>query len=104
MQGSNLVSSKLDELDPIEHEYVLDVCSPGAERPIRNKEEFQANLNEYITVYLENEDENKKDMYTGDLLEVNEDDIVISYKDKTRVKKVRVDFKNIIKAHIAIRF
>ena len=101
---SNLVSSKLDELDPIEHEYVLDVCSPGAERPIRNKEEFQANLNEYITVYLENEDENKKDMYTGDLLEVNEDDIVISYKDKTRVKKVRVDFKNIIKAHIAIRF
>ena len=101
---SNLVSSKLDELYPIEHEYVLDVCSPGAERPIRNKEEFQANLNEYITVYLENEDENKKDMYTGDLLEVNEDDIVISYKDKTRVKKVRVDFKNIIKAHIAIRF
>ena len=24
---SNLVSTKLDELDPIEHEYVLDVCS-----------------------------------------------------------------------------
>ena len=101
---SNLVSDKLDELDPIEHEYVLDVCSPGAERPIRNKEEFLANLNEYISVYLDEEDENKKDMYTGDLLEVNEDDIVISYKDKTRVKKVRVDFKNIIKAHIAIRF
>ena len=51
---------KLDELDPIEHEYVLDVCSPGAERPIRNKEEFLANLNEYISVYLDEEDENKK--------------------------------------------
>ena len=101
---SNLVSSKLDELDPIEHEYVLDVCSPGAERPIRNKEEFQANLNEYITVYLENEDENKKDMYTGDLLEVNEDDIVISYKDKTRVKKISIKFENISKAHLAIKF
>ena len=50
---SNLVSDKLDELDPIEHEYVLDVCSPGAERPIRNKEEFLANLNEYISVYLD---------------------------------------------------
>ena len=34
---STLVSAKLDELDPIEHEYILDVCSPGAERPIRNK-------------------------------------------------------------------
>ena len=61
---SNLVSAKLDELDPIEHEYVLDVCSPGAERPIRNKEEFLANLNEYISVYLDEEDENKKE-YDG---------------------------------------
>ena len=101
---SNLVSDKLDELDPIEHEYVLDVCSPGAERPIRNKEEFLANLNEYISVYLDEEDENKKDMYTGDLLEVNDEDIVISYKDKTRVKKAKINFKNIIKAHIAIKF
>jgi ribosome maturation factor RimP len=101
---SNLVSDKLDELDPIEHEYVLDVCSPGAERPIRNKEEFLANLNEYISVYLDEEDENKKDMYTGDLLEVNDEDIVISYKDKTRVKKAKISFKNIIKAHIAIKF
>ena len=101
---SNLVSDKLDELDPIEHEYVLDVCSPGAERPIRNKEEFLANLNEYISVYLDEEDENKKDMYTGDLLEVNDEDIVISYKDKTRVKKAKINFKDIIKAHIAIKF
>ena len=101
---SNLVSDKLDELDPIEHEYVLDVCSPGAERPIRNKEEFLANLNEYISVYLDEDDENKKDMYTGDLLEVNDEDIVISYKDKTRVKKAKINFKNIIKAHIAIKF
>ena len=101
---SNLVSDKLDELDPIEHEYVLDVCSPGAERPIRNKEEFLANLNEYISVYLDEEDENKKDMYTGDFLEVNDEDIVISYKDKTRVKKAKINFKNIIKAHIAIKF
>ena len=101
---SNLVSSKLDELDPIEHEYVLDVCSPGAERPIRNKEEFKNNLNEYITVYLNQEDENKKDSYTGDLLEVNEEDIVMSYKDKTRIKKVSIKFENISKAHLAIKF
>ena len=101
---STLVSAKLDELDPIEHEYILDVCSPGAERPIRNKEEFIANLNHYITVYLTNKDENNKDSYTGDLLEVNEDYIVLSYKEKTRVKKVEVKFENIEKAHVAIKF
>ena len=101
---STLVSAKLDELDPIEHEYILDVCSPGAERPIRNKEEFIANLNHYITVYLTNKDENNKDSYTGDLLEVNEDYVVLSYKEKTRVKKVEVKFENIEKAHVAIKF
>ena len=101
---SNLVSAKLDELDPIEHEYVLDVCSPGAERPIRDKEEFVSNINNYITVYLTNQDENKKDSYTGDLLEVNEDDILMSYKDKTRVKKISIKFENISKAHLAIKF
>lgn len=101
---SNLVSSKLDELDPIDHEYVLDVCSPGAERPIRNKEEFISSLNKYITVYLKEEDELKNDSYTGDLLDVNDEEIVLSYKDKTRVKKATIKFNNIEKAHIAIKF
>lgn len=101
---SNLVSAKLDELDPIEHEYVLDVCSPGIERPIRNKEEFVSNLNNYITVYLKEEDENQKDSYTGDLVEVNEETITMSYKDKTRSKKINIAFENIEKAHIAIKF
>ena len=101
---SNLVSAKLDELDPIDHEYVLDVCSPGAERPIRNKDEFKANVNNYITVYLNEQDENEKDSYTGDLLEVNEDSILMSYKDKTRVKKISIKFENISKAHLAIKF
>jgi ribosome maturation factor RimP len=101
---SNLVSAKLDELDPIEHEYVLDVCSPGIERPIRNKEEFVSNLNNYITVYLKEEDENQKDSYTGDLVEVNEETITMSYKDKTRSKKITIAFENIEKAHIAIKF
>lgn len=101
---SNLVSEKLDELDPIDHEYVLDVCSPGIERPIRNKEEFVSNLNNYITVYLKEEDENQKDSYTGDLVEVNEETITMSYKDKTRNKKVTIAFEKIEKAHIAIKF
>lgn len=101
---SNLVSSKLDELDPIDYPYVLDVCSPGVERPLRNKEDYINNLNQYICVYLNEMDQQKKDMYTGDLLEVNEANIVLSYKEKTRVKKVSIDFNNIKKAHIAIKF
>ena len=70
---------------------------------IRNKEEFANNLNEYISVYLKEKD-GDKEMYTGDLLEVNQEEIVMSYKDKTRVKKVTIKFENIERAHLAIKF
>lgn len=101
---SDLVSAKLDELDPIDHEYVLDVCSPGIERPIKTKEDYLNNLNGYISVYLKEKDSNNNDMYTGDLLEVNENDILLSYMDKTRKKKISIEFKDIEKAHVAIKF
>lgn len=100
---SDLVSEKLDELDPIEHEYILDVCSPGAERPIRSKEEFFHYLNQYITVYVK-QSLNDKESFTGDLLEVNEKTITMSYKDKTRSKTITIDFSNIAEAHSAIKF
>lgn len=101
---SDLISAKLDELDPIDHYYILDVGSPGIERPIKTKQDYLNNLNNYISVYLKEKDENNKDIYTGDLLEVNENNIIMFYKDKTRIKKVSIDFDQIEKAHIAIKF
>lgn len=101
---SNLVSSKLDELDPIDFPYVLDVCSPGVERPLKNKEDYINNINQYICVYLNEIDQQKKDMYIGDLIEVNDTNIVLYYKEKTRIKKISIDFNSIKKAHIAIKF
>lgn len=101
---SDLISHKLDELDPIDHYYILDVGSPGAERPLKTKQDYLKNINQYVSVYLKEKDENNNDLYTGDLLEVNENNIVMSYKEKTRNKKVTIEFKNIEKAHLAIKF
>lgn len=36
-QVSELLSLKLDESDPIEQNYFLEVSSPGAERPLKKK-------------------------------------------------------------------
>lgn len=99
----NDISVKLDELDPIDHSYVLDVCSPGVERPIKSKEEFVKNLQQYISVYVKGQSD-EKPTYTGDLIEVHDDGIVLSYKDKTKTKKVEILFTDIIKAHIAVKF
>lgn len=34
---SERLSEKLDELDPISHNYFLEVSSPGAERPLKKR-------------------------------------------------------------------
>ncbi len=101
---SDIVSKKLDELDPIEHSYILEVCSPGAERPLKNKEDFVKYLGNYITVELKDLDENKKNSYTGDLVSFEENVVTISYKDKTRTKQVKINYSDIASAHLAIKF
>ena len=37
---SEKLSEKLDELDPITHNYFLEVSSPGAERPLKQLEKM----------------------------------------------------------------
>ena len=38
---SEKLSEKLDEVDPIPHNYFLEVSSPGAERPLKKKQDFE---------------------------------------------------------------
>lgn len=37
---SHFLNEKLDSLDPIEEEYILEVSSPGIERPLKKDEDF----------------------------------------------------------------
>lgn len=101
---SDIVSKKLDEIDPIDHSYILEVCSPGAERPLKNKEDFIKYIGDYVTIDLKEKDENKKDSYTGDLISFENEIVTLSYKDKTRTKKVQISYANIASAHLAIKF
>lgn len=100
---SEIISKKLDELDPIDYEYILETCSPGIERPIRNQEEWESALNQYISVYVA-EMINQKEVITGTLKGINATSIVMEYKDKTRLKEVVIENKNIVKAHYAVKF
>lgn len=47
-----LVSPLLDEADPIEGSYILEVSSPGADRVLRKPEHFAAYLGEEVEVRL----------------------------------------------------
>ncbi len=49
---SRAINTPLDELDPIEGAYCLEVCSPGIERELINDEHFNQFLNADIMVKM----------------------------------------------------
>ncbi|MGL4607816.1 MAG: ribosome maturation factor RimP [Eubacteriaceae bacterium] len=49
---SRSVSDLLDEKDPIEQSYFLEVSSPGLNRPIKKEKNLEKNINKKIEVHL----------------------------------------------------
>lgn len=49
---SRPLSKRLDEIDPIEQSYYLEVSSPGTERELRKPEHFSVCIGDAVTVRL----------------------------------------------------
>lgn len=102
---SELVSEKLDTIDPdpLPDPYVLELSSPGAERPIKTETDWKRALNDYVHIDLYQKIDDKK-VYEGTLKYYNNDEIVLEVKDKTRRKKLTIPRKLIAKIRFAIEF
>lgn len=92
------VSNLMDQYDEDFDEYLLDVASAGAERPIRNKEELSRAIGQYVHITT---DEVDKD---GTLEDLKENIITFSYLDKTRKKKISIDYKEVKEIRYAVKF
>ena len=99
---SEELSSYLDIVDKTEEAYFLDVSSLGAEKPLK-VEELEKYEGRYINVHINNALEGKN-IFEGNLEKVNPESIEVSYKEKTRVKKVVILRSNIYKIRLAIKF
>ena len=73
---SKLISDKLDELDPIEDSYFLEVSSPGIDRPFNKEKDYEKNLGETIEVKFYGSYKGKKTL-TGKLLSYDENKIKV---------------------------
>lgn len=73
---SKLISDKLDELDPIEDSYFLEVSSPGIDRPFKKEKDYEKNLGETIEVKFYGSYKGKKTL-TGKLLSYDENKIKV---------------------------
>lgn len=94
---NELLSEKLDAYDDDMPEYMLEVCSPGAERTLRNKDEILAAVGQYVNV------KTPDSTYEGTLLSYEGDTIVVEINIKGRMKKVSINEADIKKIRLAVK-
>ncbi len=91
------LSDKLDQYDKDMPEYMLEVCSPGAEKPLRNIEEIKESIGSYVHVEILNM------IYEGILEDVLDNNLTLKINAKGRFKKVVVQYENIKNIRLAVK-
>ena len=99
---SHVLNDYLDEINPFEDSYTLDVSSLGAEKPLKI-ERLNDYVNSYVHVHLINPIKGEN-IYEGTLVGLDDNQITLEYRVKTRINKVDIEKANISKIRLAIKF
>lgn len=89
------VDACIEEVDPFIDSYDLEVSSPGIDRPLRKREDFERFTGETTVAYLKPGAPRSK--YTGISQGLDNDELVLDMEDGT---VERIPFDRIKKAHI----
>jgi len=100
---SERLGEKLDEIDPIPHNYFLEVSSPGAERPLKNERDFQKAIGKNVAIKTYEPIDGEKE-FEGELTSFDGDLVKLSVKVKTRTKEVTIPYEKVAKARLAVTF
>jgi len=100
---SERLSEKLDEVDPIVHNYFLEVSSPGAERPLKKDKDFEKAIgkNVFIKTYEPIDGEKQ---FEGILTHFDGITVTVEIKIKTRKKSVNIPYEKVAQARLAVSF
>lgn len=101
---SEQISPVLDSIqpDPFPAQYMLEVTSPGLERPLKTAEAVEKAVGKYVHVKLYQAMDKVK-IFEGTLLSFDGVELVLEYMDKTRKKEVAISYKNVAKARLAVK-
>ena len=100
---SERVSVVLDEVDPITHNYFLEVSSPGAERPLKKEADWIKAIGKNVYIKTYEPIENNK-VFEGVLTNYDGEFVTVDMKIKTRTKQVTLPFAKIASARLAVVF
>lgn len=82
---SDYLSEKLDELDPIEENYFLEVSSPGIERPLKKDKDFIKYKGKLIQVKLYRPLDGQK-LYEGILEGLKNEEVILKLDSGKAIK------------------
>lgn len=99
---SETISNYLDEHDFTDNPYTLDVSSLGVEKPIK-LEKLDKYVGKYINIHLSHPYQGKN-ILEGNLDYCDNEKVILSYKNKTKVVKCEINRATIDKARLAIKF
>ncbi len=96
---SEILSDLLDAKDFIHHAYNLEVSSPGLNRPLRKREDFERFAGDKVKIVLKNPLEGRKN-FTGLLRGLKEDKVLLEIEGRMW----ELPLQEIKKAHIKYEF
>jgi len=100
---SERLSVILDEKDPIDQNYYLEVSSPGAERPLKKEADYEKAVGNFIYVNTYEPIQDMKE-FQGYLTANHENSIEMEVRIKTRKVQIEIEKEKIAKARLAIDF
>jgi ribosome maturation factor RimP len=95
---SREIEAVLDVEDPIPYSYVLEVSSPGLDRPLRSREDFKRYAGRTIRVITRDPIE-KQTFFVGKLVEAGDVDVALLLENN---KKVAISYDNISRARLEV--
>ena len=84
---NNEIKETIDEANPIEEQYFLEISSPGIERILKKDSHLEQNIGNQVEAKLYKKDENGRKSYIGELKAFDADTITID--------EIKFDRKNI---------
>jgi ribosome maturation factor RimP len=98
---SRALSEVLEAADPIEGDYVLEVSSPGIDRPLTTLDDFSRFAGHEARIELKTDLDGRR-RFRGNLIGVEKDCLMIDVKGEKVVSRLRFAFANIAEAKLVL--
>ncbi len=95
---SREIETVLDVEDPVPGSYVLEVSSPGLDRPLRKPRDFMRFSGKKIRV-VTNEPVDKQTFFIGNIEGATDEDVMLVLQ---KDKKITIPYKNISRARLEV--